>query len=780
MPEDRLRKALDAMKNDGGTPAEAEAARRRVRERLAAPAAEMGGAGVVAMPRRAAGGARWKGWAIAAGVALAAMYAGRDRIDALLAPGGPRATVEMVSGQAHTAPEGRLRAGSTLGDGQVVRTAPGARAVLRLADGSSVEVNERTELWVKGAWSGATVHLQRGDVIVQAAKRRRGALRVRTFDTVASVQGTVFAVSAGMAGSAVAVVEGAVRVAHPGGGRLVLAGEVSASNAALSLRPARQAVAWSRDAARYAELLGEFAKIEAQLTAGPAEELRKEARLLRYLPADAILYAAMPNIGGALRRALRISEQRAGESAVFREWWNSPSGRHLRDAADRLQAVAPMLGEEITFMLIAGPRADGHPLPLLLAEVHGGHEEQLDGAIGRLLPDAGAKKNWRVAGGLLAVSDSPERLALAAGRMGGGGGGEFAREIAKRYERGAGWLLGIDAERMRRRAAETGQPVPAPALAFGAGNIRHVFFEQRGGELNEATLAFAGERQGLAGVLATAGGSGAAEYIPAGAILAFSATTREPREVFNGLMEQAARANPEFHGKLREFEAKLGVRLVEDVISAIGADFAAGVERMALPTPEWIAAVEVYRPATLDGAARALVDLFNAELKPERQNQRLSFIQETAGGRSWNGIQSRERGTGLTWTYDRGYLVAGSGRAVVANAIATRNGGVPLVRTAAFRERIPGPVDVHPSGFAWVNPRGALEALGAAASNPALQQLAADREPILVVLNGERERIHLASRTRLTSLILEAMAANAASPANPKGATKPEDVIRSH
>ena len=129
----------------------------------------------------------------------------------MMAPGGPRATVVSADGGLYRLPvlsaearsakaESSLEAGAAIGEHESVRTGPGAHAVLRLADGSMVDVNERTELFVTAAWSGQAIHLQRGDIIVKAAKQRRGRLQVLTHDSIASVKGTVFAVSAGMRG----------------------------------------------------------------------------------------------------------------------------------------------------------------------------------------------------------------------------------------------------------------------------------------------------------------------------------------------------------------------------------------------------------------------------------------------------------------------------------------------------------------------------------------------------------------------------------------------------
>ena len=62
---------------------------------------------------------RWTRWAIAAGVALGALYLGRGPIDSALAPSGPRATVVSVSGAAYKLPQSALQPGATLAENEV-------------------------------------------------------------------------------------------------------------------------------------------------------------------------------------------------------------------------------------------------------------------------------------------------------------------------------------------------------------------------------------------------------------------------------------------------------------------------------------------------------------------------------------------------------------------------------------------------------------------------------------------------------------------------------------
>ena len=355
--------------------------------------------------------------------------------------------------------------------------------MLRLADGSMVDVNERTELFVTAAWSGQAIHLQRGDIIVKAAKQRRGHLRVLTRDSIASVKGTVFAVSAGMGGSVVSVVEGSVAVNQPGREVVLSPGEQAASIPALASSVAA-AVSWSPEAESYLELLGSFVKIERELANFPAE-LRTNSALLSYLPAGAVVYGAVPNPGVTIDRALSLAEEQAAQNATFGAWWNSETGRLLRQMMDRVQSVNPLLGDEIVFCASVA-RAPDEPVPMVMARVQPGKRAELASALEGLFAAAGeSPASYSVSDDLMVVSNSPSHLAWALAHLGQGAGSPFAAAIGERYRRGVGWLIGMDAPPVghdggqRRRPADQARrhdgnevPLPRAACSCGCGRER--------------------------------------------------------------------------------------------------------------------------------------------------------------------------------------------------------------------------------------------------------------------------------------------------------------------
>jgi len=790
--EERLEKALEAMRAEAVPEAEEQAARQRVLEKLMASpeavcagfrpmlapyaegrlkkeqqwlledhlgrcaacrrafAALEGKPKVVAMPARPAGlWRRARPWAAAAAVAVIAVYAGRDRIDRWMAPSGPVAVIVSSQGPAYDEQGRALAAGAPVAGSLRLRTGGGGRLKLRLADGSRVEVNERSELELVKAWSGTTVQLERGDVLVEAARQKRGVLRVQTPDAEARVHGTVFAVRTGLAGSLVSVVEGSVEVRNAAGRRLLKPGELAATNPALEATDIRETVAWSSDAEKYFALLAEFASLEKEITALASAPARTSPAVLAALPRDVVAYVAAPNLGGAMERALELMNRRAAQSAVFAEWWNSEPARQLRDALGDLSRISPMLGEEAVFVVAGGA---GQAAAAVLAPVKAGMEKELEQALAEIRAQRKAPFVWKIAGGRLTVSATQAELDWVLATAGEGAQTPFAQEIARHYQRGAGWMAAF------APGARAGSEPPRLLAP------RMVFFEQRrtpAGDENEMTLAYAGGASPAAW-LAASGSSAAVEYFSPKAHVVFAASSREPQQIYDELVAQVVKLRPQAAQRMEEIESKLGLRLREDVASALGTDFAFGIEQPTLPVPGWLAVVEAQRPATLDAAIVKIVDAANAQLGPDQANKRLTLEQETANGRAWKTLRSAAAPSAVTWTYHGGFLVAGPERSTVERAIATRESGLTLAQSAAFRSLLPGATGVQPAGLLWIQVGDALKPLASSIQNPAVKTLLENRGPALVAFSGDGERIRAASRTSFTSLLLDAMLASGA------------------
>jgi len=290
--------------------------------------------------------------------------------------------------------------------------------------------------------------------------------------------------------------------------------------------------------------------------------------------------------------------------------------------------------------------------------------------------------------------------------------------------------------------------------------MKYIFLEQRapaGAVENEVTLAFQGPRTGMGSWLADAGSGGAAEYLPVDVLVAGYVSTREPLQLFEEFTAQITKAEPDFERGLASLDDKLGAGFVQNLASALGTEAAVGLTGLSVSGPTWIMASVVNNPSVIDGSLQKLVETFNAELGPDEQAKRILLTQESVGGRTWSTLKPGGVPVGFTWTYDRGYMVAGSDRASAERAIATANGGSQLVWSPEFLGQLPSSAGLHPSAFGWLNTKGALGIVSTFTSNAALSELMAGRDPILVVFDGTPEQIHAASRTRISGLIMDMM-----------------------
>ena len=139
-----------------------------------------------------------------------------------------RANVETVDGSLQLVENDsnrELTAEAAIRSRQVLRTARNSGAMLHLADGTLIEMDERSELQLRASRRGTTVDLARGNIIVHAADQGSGQLFVATNDCEVAVKGTIFAVNHGLKGSRVSVIEGEVEVSEGSGSALLHPGD---------------------------------------------------------------------------------------------------------------------------------------------------------------------------------------------------------------------------------------------------------------------------------------------------------------------------------------------------------------------------------------------------------------------------------------------------------------------------------------------------------------------------------------------------------------------------
>lgn len=716
-------------------------------------------------------------WALAAGLAGLALLSGalvwQRGVGYLGAP--PSATVRSIDGELVVVAGGETRraaAGERITTSQQVRTAKGSGAVLELADGSRIELAERSELGLGRRWDGTVLSLERGSVIVEAAKQRRGHLYVDTGDCQVSVVGTIFAVNHGAKGSRVSVIEGEVHVQQGAELAVLLPGQQMATGHRLAAVAVAEEISWSRDAVRYRERLAALKSLghELDLALAP-ESARSSTRLLDLVPAGTGVYVALPNLSQSLGSAWQIVQQRVAENPVLGEWWNE----HFANPADEAgisQAIAELerfggeLGAEIVVAVDFGAAEPGqHPGgadsdPVLLAEVRNParFSPLLDEEIARLnaLPEenpAGVPASARIrritdpsveapaahellvwlAGDLLVASPSAAHLAAIQGELATHHnafvGSPFHARLADAYAGGTEWLIGVDFAPLLAQvsgagagAAAEGAPADRRVLEqAGLADAEFLVLDSRssGGETqNRAHLGFRQERRGIASWLAAPAPVGALDFVSPSAHLAVGGVLKEPSAMLDDVLALAAANDSGGAGgegsvlrHLADFEAEHGLSLRDDLAATLGGDFAFAFDGPWLPQPSWKLVLEVSDAGRLQATLATLVEEWNHQAsEPARPILRLS--QEAVDGRVVYDLATAGGADLAHFLFVDGYLLVGPSRALLLEAVAQRAAGITLAASADFLNLLPQDGEANYSAVVYQNLGGAVGALG--------------------------------------------------------------------
>jgi hypothetical protein len=748
------------------------------------------------LPRATNQGFRWIAAAAAVILIAVSAYFVQDRVFG--SPAGMRARVESFSGALYRvgfSGESPLKAGDVLAEGERVRTAGDSRAVLRLADGSVVEMNERAEFAVSMHRKDTTIKLGRGNIIVQAAKRKTGHLYVAAKDCRVSVTGTVFSVNSGMKGSRVSVIEGEVRVASAGANSVLHPGEQLSTSVAVGSVPVEREIAWSQDFDKHLALLAEFAHLVHKLEAVQMPGLRYQSNLLSKLPSSTVLYASIPNLGDAAQQANQLFQQELQESQVLREWWQQKqaqnTGYNFQDAIEEFHSLSSYLGDEMVFSVALEGRRGA---PLIVAQVQRpGLKDFLNGEIAKHdssqtahlkvvdeqeLNSLPAQEHERdllvlVRPDYVAASGDAGTLQNFVAALNQGGGGfaatAFGQRMQAAYQQGAGLLFGANLQAMASQhlAHHTAHSHPQAFQQTGFADVQFLVAERKdngGHPLNHGELSFIGPRHGFASWLAAPAPLGGLDFVSrdAGAVISFVA--KSPSQMLDDVFSVASIANPDFQTHFGQEESELGISFHKDLADTLGGEATLALDGPILPTPSWKLIAEVYDPGRLQSTIQRLVADANEHTKNAEYH--VTVEQEAVGGLTYYRLrfQDSNKAAEMDYTFVDGYLVMAPSRALVMTAINIHQGGNSLAQSGDFTALLPPDENANVSALVYQNLApviGPVMQQLTPTQLQALQQIAAETKPSLVCAYGEKNAIRVASTSHLFGLDLNTAALSA-------------------
>jgi hypothetical protein len=732
------------------------------------------------------------GWALAPACALAIcgffVYRAYWQV-----PPGVRAEVQSVDGSAYldtNAGDHALAVGDKLAEGDHLRTSGGAHAVLRLSDGSTLEVNERSVLGVGARGHNMTVALDNGAVIVQAAKRDSGHLYVKTPDCRLAVTGTVFSVNSGIKGSRVAVLQGSVAMAHGGVDTLMHAGDQLATYDTSNPATAQdqqdqiaQQISWSQDREKYLTLLAQLSILQHRLEGIPSPALRYTSDLLERVPADTLLYVSIPNLGNYLSEANKVFQDQLKQSPALQQWWDrghigktADPTADLNTMIEKLHQMSQYLGDEV---VVVGVKQGDKPGFAVVADVQKSGLDDflktqmpvstssagltvLDETSLNALPVASQPQHggYALVGQKQAIfSNSVATLKQIHAQLNAGASGfatgAFGQQIAAAYTRGAGVILAADVHQMMANRAISVHSGHSEAVLDNSGmqDVQYLIAEHResnGTPENHLNLQFSGTRQRVASWLAAPAPMGSLDYVTPNAALAVAVLSKDPKAIADDIFAMAVSDDAQ-KNNLAETEAKLGINFRDDLAANLGGEFLLTLDGPVLPTPSWKAVIEVRNPEQLESTLERLTQSINN--LHEKGEHSVAIDSSEIGAQRYYAVHDQTLGKIVAqYTFADGYMIVAPERAQLIEALQTHANGVSLARSAAFKASLPKDDNENYSAVAYQNLGPVLTPLLSQLSGETaetIRQLASDARPTTICAWGKDSRIEAASDSHL-------------------------------
>ena len=736
-------------------------------------------------------------WGIAAALVIGLGLLAIPFVQRFWPYGNFEATVQAAEGQVYQIADTRTAAvsnGAKLQQGEKVRTAKDGHAVVRLGDGSLIEMKDRSELYLTKTGKGTTIHLDRGSIVVEAAKQKDGQLFVESGDSLVSVTGTTFSVNNGTKGSRISVIEGQVNLNHSGSDRVLRPGEQATTSPAISIIPVKDEVAWSRNADRYAAVLNGLATLKGELNNVQQPGVRNSTHLLDLMPENTVVYAALPNLADSIVQSHRVIQERMSQNPALRQWWEKEqSGRaqNMDQVVETIRQFGSYLGDEIAVSVSMDDQ--GKPgEPLVLAELKNsqGFRQFLEQEIAKysgdkkgrpeirfienpataVIPSEGKREDlyvW-IQGNLFAASPNLQQLQNVATAIGNGTVSSFTatpfhNRIAQVYQEGAGLVVAANLERVvASTQAERSKNVDAAkqesALSqLGLLSVKYFVLDQKdsnGKTHTQASLSFNDAQRGIPSWLAAPGPMGSLEYISPDANVVAGFVVKNPVSLVDDLLGVLETVSPELRKQIDKQQSERGLNIRNDIAAPLGGEFAFAIDGPLLPTPSWKLVFEVNDPAHLQQTLEHVVSEVNKEAARFNKGS-LAWEKADVGGRTYYTLRSSDFGfLEVNYTYANGYLIVCPSRALVEKSLTARENGLSLLRSPQFTAGLPADGNANFSAVFYHNIAGLVPAgLAKTAANlpggpqEAMKAIASQMQPTLAYAYAQGDSITFAANT---------------------------------
>ena len=436
---------------------------------------------------------------------------------------------------------------------------------------------------------------------------------------------------------------------------------------------------------------------------------RHESHLLPLLPQSTVFYAAFPNYGNTAQQALKIFQQERQSRPALRKWWQSEAmaktGPQLEMAIEAAANLSQYVGDEI---VIAGSmNGTNPPSVVLLSEVRKpGLKEALDFAL-QLAAKGAAKPPVRVLdkAGLASATETMPRgmtvlvrpdYVIAASdlktlrdfdqQLDSGihnfASTSFGQRLQQSYDGGVAVLAGADLQTILRHA-----PIPPQQSQVlqrtGFADVKYAIWEHKGvaGQAaSEGELSFTRPRRGIASWLAAPRELGGLDFASPKAILVASIALKNLGEVFDDVQTLASATNPRAFAPVDQMQQGLGLSLKDDLLSQLSGEITLEVDGIEQEQPAWRAMLQVKDATRLQQTFNKLLAM--APVSPQEFKD---------GGTTYHSltVPSPNKAMEVDYAFVDGYLVVGSSKDSLRQAVQLHRTGGSLAKSSAFLAELP-------------------------------------------------------------------------------------------